>query len=145
MPGVPGKGGRVPKRADQRLGHRAKAEKEAVESLDITGPVDPGELLVEAPHPIVQELWDAALASAQRRFMEPTDWAQLQLVLNEIQDYLNAHKKNGQILATLMSALGDLLFTEGHRRRARLEINRDGEKPKAPVIDMEAMRKAMGG
>lgn len=145
MPGVPGKGGRVPKRSDQRHGHRTKAEQSAVETVEAIGNVDPGELLVDFPHVIVQELWDAALDSAQRRYMEPTDWAQLQLVLHEINHYLNAKNKNGQILATLMSALGDLLFTEGSRRRVRLEIDRNANNTKAPVIDLEAMKRSMGG
>lgn len=145
MPGVPGKGGRMPKRADQRLGHRTKAEQNQTDQLDITGPVEPGELLISDPHPIVMELWESALDSAQRQYMEPTDWAFLQFTLNELQDYLYSEKKNGQILTSIYSALNDLLFTEGSRRRVRLEINRNQGKPKAEVIDMEAMKKLMQG
>lgn len=145
MPGVPGRGGRVPKRADQRHGHRTKAEQSEVESIPAIGNVDPGFLLVQDPHPIVVELWDAAQESAQRCYFERSDWAMLNLTLYELDRYLKGSKRNGQILSAIYSSLGELLFSEGARRRVRIEIDRSTHEEPAPVRDISQMRKRFSG
>lgn len=145
MPGRPGSGGPIPKRSDQKLGHRTKAELASIDKLEVSGPVDPGQLLVDDPHPIVQELWDAALESGQSQFYERSDWATLNLVLHELNCYLGSERKNAQILASIMGALTELMFTEGSRRRLKFEIHRDKGKQDAPVIDMAAMKQMMLG
>lgn len=145
MTGVPGRGGRVPKRADQRHGHRTKAEQSSVDAIPAIGNVDPGELLFSDPHPIVQELWDAAQESAQRKFFERSDWALLNLTLYELDRYLRGSKRNGQILAAIYSSLGELLFSEGARRRVRIEIDRETNEEPAPVRDINSMRKRFSG
>lgn len=145
MSGVPGRGGRVPKRSDQRHGHRTKAEQASVEAIPAIGNVESGELLVSDPHPIVVELWEAAKDSAQRGFFERSDWALLNLTLFELDRYLRGAKRNGQILSAIYSALGELLFTEGARRRVRIEIDRETNHEPAPVRDISQMRKRFSG
>lgn len=145
MAGVPGRGGRVPKKVDQKHGHRTKAEKAAVETVSAIGNVDAGSLIVQDPHPIVSELWEAAQNSAQRSFFERSDWAMLNLTLYELDRYLKGSKRNGQILSALYSALGELLFSEGARRRVRIEIDRSTNAEPAPVRDIGSMRQRFSG
>jgi hypothetical protein len=94
-------------------------------------------------HPIALMLWDAALESGQRDFYQSTDWVMLWSLCEEISIYKEPrvnretgeqyHKRSGQMLQTIHAALGELLVTEGARRRVRIEL----QEPEAPTQDAE--------
>lgn len=138
MPGVPGRGGRVPKRSDQKHGHRSKAEKELIEHA-------PGADRVEIPeadpdwHPVAARWFNSLADSGQSAFYEPSDWETAYLLAESLSRDLSekvvAVTKDGQeikaatpisgaSLSAYLKGMGDLLVTEGDRRRARLELQR---------------------
>lgn len=119
--------GPIPKRSDQRLGHVTKAEKAAVTQVTMVGdvevpPADP------KWHQIAQDWYRSLAESGQAQYYEPSDWQAARLLAHELTRALK-QKVSGQLLATIWSAMGDLLTTEGERRRVKLEVNRRPAKP----------------
>lgn len=82
-------------------------------------------------HPIAVE-WFASLGqSGQAQFYEPSDWATARYVAHAMSVNLNSGQRlSGQLFASVMSAMTELLTTEGARRRARVELEK--VEPKAP-------------
>lgn len=109
--------------------------------------VTKGEALPASPyeadptwHPIAAQLWDACIESGQAAFYQQSDWAILYSLCDDLSMYKKPlttkdgteyHKRSGQMLQTIMSALSDLLVTEGARRRVRVEL----EAPEPPGDD----------
>jgi hypothetical protein len=138
--------GPVPKRSEDRHGHRSKEEREATTTVHLAGEV-------KAPpmngqwHPIAKRLWRSMKESGQARFYEPSDWAIAYSLMDDLSHYKKAAKRSGQMLATIMAALSSLLLTEGDRRRLALELNRvnpaegaDAEK----VVVMDKWKQKLG-
>lgn len=139
MPGVPGAGGPVPKRSNQRHGHRAKAEADAVDRA-------PGAEQVDVPaadpkwHSIARQWYESLAKSGQAAFYEPSDWATAFLIAESIsrdlkpqfvgiseqtgEPIIEAIPMKGASLAAYLKAMTALLVTEGDRRRARVELER---------------------
>ncbi len=120
--------GPVPKRTADRLGHMTKAEKNAVTSVDVAGPVEipPAE---ESWHPLAKDWYQSLAVSGQRAHMEPSDWAAARYVAEVMTRNLESGRFSSQLFAAVWTAMGDLLTTEGERRRVKLEINRKPAKP----------------
>lgn len=115
-------------------------------------------------HPVVRRLWDSFLESGQRFLLEPSDWALLYLACEDLTRELKPRKVNlgldgrgepilvevampipGGKLTALNKLMGNLLATEGDRRRLAVEIDRAahklaGEKP-MPKDQVAAQRK----
>lgn len=129
--------GPVPKRTEQR--RRTNKPKVAT----ITGPTTS---LVEAPaadeawHPIAKRWYESLQASAQKQWYEPSDWATAYLVAESISRDLRPQvvgitergevvteviPLKGSSLAAYLRAMGNLLTTEGDRRRASVELQRE--------------------
>lgn len=151
MPGVPGAGGRVPKRSNQRHGHRTQAEKDLIDKG-----VGAAEVPVPEPnpkwHPIAKRWFQSLGQSGQRDWYEPSDWATAELIAESlsrdlkpqvvgVNEKVEVDPKTGQSLTTAepvmatiplkgaslaayLKAFSVLLVTEGDRRRARLELER---------------------
>jgi len=69
--------------------------------------------------------WYASLGrSAEAIYYEESDWASARVIAMEMGRMLNAPRPSGQMLSAVWSAMGDLLSTEGQRRRLRFEIDR---------------------
>lgn len=69
---------------------------------------------------------DQALTeSAQAKYFEPSDWQAARFVAHEMDRYIRSARPSSQMFAALMSAMSDLLVTEGTRRRVRIEIERE--------------------
>jgi hypothetical protein len=114
--------GPVPKRTSQRLGHMTKAQKAESTSIQVTGAIE-----VPPPddswHPAAVEWYLSLQDSGQSKQFEPSDWAAARLVAAEMTRML-ADAPNGALFRVLWSAMGDLLTTEGARRRVKVEIDR---------------------
>lgn len=159
MPGVPGAGGPVPKRSDQRR----RRNKPAV-PVDSTsgGPV------VDAPkanskwHPVAKRWYESLAQSGQAVFYEPSDWATAYLIAESLSrdlkpqpigvdddgaPVLESIPLKGTSLSAYLKAFTVLLTTEGDRRRLRLELSRGDEGPAegSPVALLDEFRDARSG
>jgi hypothetical protein len=146
MPSVPGKGGRTPKRSDQRMGHRTKAEQAAVEKVAAAGAVVVPESSEEW-HPIAQRWFRSLAESGQARFLEPSDWAAAQYVAEMVTRHLSADRTSAQMFAAIFAAMESLLTTEASRRRVKLEVERPdaGDRPEGtPVTQLDEYRQLYG-
>lgn len=121
-------GSAVPKRIDQRLGHMTKAEKAAVTKVETVGDVEvpPAD---EGWHEIARDWYESLPKSGQSRFYEPSDWAAARYVAAAITKTIDHGRFSANSFAAIWSAMGDLLTTEGERRRVKLEVERKPAKP----------------
>lgn len=130
MSGIPGRGGPVPKRSDQRR-RRNKTE----------GGIDtaPGASEVEIPeadsnwHPIAIDWFESLALSGQSIYYQPSDWQVARLVAEGMSRMLTMGKFSAIAFQAIMSSMTSLLVTEGDRRRMRLELER--AKPADPDED----------
>lgn len=165
MPGIPGAGGPVPKRDEERRRRNDPANGPA-DHVDInTLPdyvKDPVVMPPASEHwnDFVKGLYESAGKSGMVAFYEPTDWAQLLLLCEnmdrELADQM-IYNKDGEVvgeqrgiikgasLSAYLKALGELGFSEGARRRMRVEIHRAPEGPAAPVLSLEDQRRGLLG
>lgn len=129
--------GPVPKRSDKRHGHRSLADREVTRSIVATPP--PLVPVGDADwHPIAAR-WFASLAdSGQSEFYEASDWAHAEFVAEAMSRNLANGRFSAQLFAAVLSGMTDLLTTEGARRRARFEIERELPAGGADVIDYRA-------
>ena len=88
--------GPVPKRSEERI-RRNKLDYE-ITKVEAAGAVEPPDLGIEDPHPIVQDLWKSMGESAQVKYFEPTDWAYARFVLHFANQQLKVSRPSGQIL-----------------------------------------------
>lgn len=124
--------GPVPKRSEERL-RRNKPEVEIVK-IQAQGEVVQPELGLGDVHPVVQDLWDSMGESAQSQWFEPSDWQYARFIMHFANMALYSGRPNAQILAEVNKALGELLVSEGARRRVRIEIERN--KAQAEVVSI---------
>lgn len=106
---------------------------------------------VEAPevdpswHPIAQDWYRSLAQSGESRFYEPSDWATARYVAEAMSRNLNSGKFSGQLFQAVMSAMTELLTTEGARRRARIELERNqGPQEDPKVTAINDYRKRLG-
>jgi hypothetical protein len=114
--------GPIPKRASER--RRQNKPATPTTTVKVQG-------VVEIPepdgqwHPIAHAWYVSLGESAQSRYYEPSDWAQARIWAEVLSRQLQAGRISGQMMATWQSGANDLLTTEGVRRRARMEIERN--------------------
>jgi hypothetical protein len=169
MGGIPGP---IPKRSDERRRTNKTTESGApsqAEVVQISDRTFEDSKLVPAPEPnedwheVARMQWDAALSSGQRIFYEPTDWAQLYLLCEELslemqEKVIGFSEKNGELvyasqpivgakITALMKGFASLMFMEGDRRKLRLELERGAVKDPAQTKpgDVVAFRKSRLG
>lgn len=120
--------GPIAKRAEERR-RRNKVDTDTVE---MTGKVDvpPAN---EEWHPIAVDWYESLAISGQHKYYEPSDWAAAQLLAAQMTLMLMS-RPSPTMFAAVWSAMGDLLTTEGERRRVRLEVNRKAAKPAEPGL-----------
>lgn len=135
MPGPP------PKRSDQRR----RRNKVDAESAPSDGVVRGPEL--EGDHSDVGcRFYEALRRSGQARYFQPSDWAAAELVVLAIDSFVE--KRSAMLLASINSAMSNLLATEGDRRRLRIELERAKAKPAGPdevVTELDAYRRRAAG
>lgn len=122
MAGKPGSGGPVPKRSDQRR----RTNKPNVPIVQAPAAV----VTVDAPksdgawHSLACEWFDSLASSGQAQFFEPSDWAQAKVWAHLLSVELFKDKPSAMMIAAWASGAGELLTTEGARRRMRIELER---------------------
>ena len=120
-----GSRGPIPKRTGQ--GHRTTVARKAktVQTVRVGGG---REVQIPAPdpewHPIATMIWEAAAESGEAVFYEPSDWAVLYSVCDDVSHYKSRKQRSGQMLASINTMLTSLLLTEGDRRRVQIELER---------------------
>jgi hypothetical protein len=102
--------------------------------------------LPEGVHSIARRWYESLQRSAQVELYEPSDWAAAVFVAEAMTRLLRAEKLSAVGFAAVWSAMGELLTTEGARRRARVEIERGkpAETPKG-VTKLQEYRERLGG
>lgn len=139
MPGVPGSGGPVPKRSEQR--RRTNKDPRSLDRAQ-AGPRPAAPEPDETWHPIARDWFLSLSESGQSGFYEASDWATARYVAEAMSKNLSDGKFSAMLFASVMSATSSLLVTEGDRRRLRLELERakpadpDGEAATATVTDL---------
>ncbi|MFP7366297.1 hypothetical protein SFC07_11090 [Corynebacterium callunae] len=91
--------------------------------------------------PLTKEWFRSLKESGQAYFFEPSDWQAAVLVATQLDLHLKKSKESGNPIRAsafevLWSAMGDLLTTEGQRRRIKVELQREAESidPDAPAV-----------
>ena len=117
--------GPVPKRSDQRHGHRPKADADDITRITPTEEILGPPLDLEGCHPLAADWYDGLRRSGQAGLYQPSDWAQARIWTELISRALNQGDRPSAVLvAAWASGAGELLTTEGARRRMRLELDR---------------------
>lgn len=115
--------GPVGKRSDQKHGHRTASEL-AVDKVPAGS-----ELVWYEPNPdwddTAARLYASVQVSGQVWFYEQSDVAVLYYLCEEMTRSRNSDKFSGQAFQAIMSSMGDLLVTEGSRRRVKIELQRE--------------------
>lgn len=133
--------GPVPKRSDQRI-RRNKVE--PVSKLRAAGPVGVPDLGIDGPDPLVLELWTAQHQSAQRQYMESSDWAHFKLGLRLLDSQLKSGRFNANLVQVIESMFSTHGLSEGHRRRLRIEVERIPEVTEKPVGASASYKRVFG-
>lgn len=128
--------GPVPKRSSER---RRRNKGNPVETVEAIGAVEVP-AADENWHPIARRWYDSLQESGQARFYEPSDWHSAQYVAEAMSRNLVNERFSAQLFAAVMSGMTELLTTEGARRRARLEIEREQSEHEAPVMALDDYR-----
>lgn len=126
--------GPVPLRSSERSRNSRQPE---ITTIEKNGRVEQPLLGFDDPHPIIRDMWFAMADSAQSEWYEPSDWEYARFTLHFADQLLKNSRPSAQMFAGITSALGDLLVSEGARRRLRLEIERD--QSKTDIIDISEM------
>lgn len=132
--------GPVPKRADQRHGHRAKSGVASITrglSADLVPVPDPD----PGWHPLAREWFVSLGKSGQHFYYQPSDWATASIWAEVLSTQLFSDRMSAVMIQAWASAAGELLTTEGARRRGRLELERVGvtdPDEEAPVTALDA-------
>ena len=127
MSGVPGAGGPIPKRSDQRRRTNAPARpvKKAAKGKGAERPPTNPKW-----HSIAKRWYMSLERSGQSAFYEPSDWSLAELLAEAMSRDLQAtvdgvvQPISGASLASLMKGMTLLLVTEGDRRRLQIELGK---------------------
>lgn len=119
-----GRKGPIPKRTDEVMGHRTKAELAERETFSGTGQA------IDVPepdpewHPIATRWYESLAKSGQHQFYEPSDWAVAVYVAEVMSRTLHRSYASANQYSFLLAGATELLSTEGSRRRLRLELQK---------------------
>lgn len=136
--------GPVPKRSDQRRRRNKPDGAPLAKGAAGKRPARPEP--DDGWHPIAVAWFLSLGESGQAQFYEASDWQTARYVAEAMSRNLAANGRfSGQLFQAVMSAMTELLTTEGARRRARIELER-GETPvPASITALERYRRAAGG
>lgn len=138
--------GPVPKRSDQKHGHRTRAELGEVTHAPAGEQVRPPEP-DEDWHPIARDFFMSLRKSGQSAFYQASDWQVARYVAEAMSRNLSDGKFSAMLFASVTSAMSELLVTEGDRRRVKLELERHAHTDPdedASVTALAAYRRDVG-
>lgn len=82
-------------------------------------------------HPLAREWFDSLADSGQAGFFEPSDWATARVYAEVLSSAVRLLREGGRGAGTLIErwqvGATELLTTEGARRRARIELEREAD------------------
>jgi hypothetical protein len=136
--------GPIPKRSDQRRRRNASNQ---VDTVAMSETVAVPELALTDVHPIAADMYRALTESGQAQYFEPSDWQRARLMCEMVSRLLDAGKLSSMLYAAIQADMNALLFTEGERRKVRMEIERgvaDTSAQDARVSQMAAYRRVAG-
>jgi len=123
----------IPKRSTQRR-RRNK--------VDITHAPSNYEWEIPEPdedwHEVATQWYLSLQKSGQKIFFENSDWAQAFYVAEAMSRSLRTSRTSGQLFSAVISAAGELLTTEGARRRMRVELERAHDEGDTTAADAMA-------
>jgi hypothetical protein len=138
--------GPLPKRTDQLI--RRNIPEVPVDKVTAIGKVPIPALDIDHAHPLVVDLYQSLKESAQNKFYEPSDWQTARLVMFALNQELTATYKDGSTrpisavkLQVINQMMASLMMTEGERRRARLEIERDQTGASGEIVQISDLFK----
>lgn len=136
--------GPVPKHSSERVGHaRGKAEDIAItrgEAREVKWPAADRAWSKRA-----KELYRSAKDSGQADFYQQSDVAQLRFLLDQVTYYEAQPARSAMMLQVIMATLNSLLFTEGERRRVRVELDKaDTSAVDAQVVAINSYKDKLG-
>lgn len=142
-----GERGPVPKRSDQRHGHRKAEPVDAAPAAPRSTTRKPS---ASADwHPIARRWYLALGRSGQAHWYEPSDWEHAYVWAEMLSRQLESDKPSAMMLAAWDSASARLLVTEGDRRRMRIELDKAADLADpdevAGVASMEVWRGKLAG
>lgn len=74
-------------------------------------------------HKIARMMWDSAKKSGGSDFYEQSDWALLYSLCDDLSKLKKSGRPSSQWAAVIYQQLGNLLVSEGERRRLRIELH----------------------
>lgn len=96
-------------------------------------------------HPIAKQLYESLKKSGQADFYQQSDWALAFALCDDLSHYKKSSKRSAQMAQTLYAALGNLLVTEGDRRRVRIELQEpEPETTSAAVLAIADYKNELG-
>lgn len=160
MPGPPPKRSEERRRRNKDVVETTKVDLDTLVSKDVEIPEPPvryvdedGEELEEPEwvwHPTAMLLWDSAQRSGQSIFLEPSDWASLYMMCEQV--HLSLQPKPtvigenadgepiirylllpmpGSTLGGIQKMMSSLMMLEGDRRKLRVELERKKQRDAA--------------
>jgi hypothetical protein len=100
--------------------------------------------------PLTRKWYDAIKKSGIADYYEQSDWAMALIIANELDAYYKeaareGGKRSAMMLASILSAMGELGLTEGDRRRMKIELEKpkEDEKP-AELIAIDGYKDMLG-
>ena len=129
----------IPKRSSERI--RRNKPDVPIEKVSVIGAVRIPDLGIDDAHPITVNLYQSLRESGQSRYFEPSDWAYARFCLTFADKLLKSQRPSGPVLATVHSMMGDLLVSEGARRRFRVEVERSTQDEEGEVLDVASLFK----
>ena len=124
--------GPVGKRSDQLLGNHAKDEKNIRKAPAGHKPVWPSAKTPDEWHEDAIAWYKALKVSGQSRYYEQSDIATAFFLAGQMSDYLTGARRGAQMFSALITGMSLLLNTEGDRRRAGVELQRDMKEETDP-------------
>lgn len=113
----------------EALGHQVPtdAKRGDIIAMVDAGPPEPAG--ADKWHPIAADWYRSLETSGQAVFFQPSDWAAARYVAEVMSRNLRAGRFSAQLFAACWSAMGELLTTEGARRRVRIEVKAETSEP----------------
>ena len=98
----------------------------------------------ESWHPIAQDFYLSLASSGQADFYQDSDWMYAYAVCDDLSYYKKSGQRSAMMLTAIMSALSNLLVTEGDRRRVRIELTApEPEGDDAAVLTLASYKESL--